>query len=305
MTAIKTPQRKVEITKPDKDLFGGAGVAKQDLAQYYADVADAMLPHLKDRPISMERWPDGIYGQKFYQKKVPDYFPEWVTQVRVGVRGKGGSQRQVCVNNASTLVYIANQGCITPHCWLCREDKLDRPDRMIFDLDPPEEGDFASVRSGAKAIRELLDELGLPAWVQTTGSKGLHVIVPLRRSHEFDEVRQFARDVSELLARRNPDAFTTEQRKDKRKSRLFLDYLRNAYGQTAVPPYAVRAREGAPVACPVTWNEVSSSKLDPRKYSVKNVLQRISRKGDVWEKMADEKQSLARPRKRLDKMLKQ
>ncbi|MBO0847733.1 MAG: non-homologous end-joining DNA ligase, partial [Nocardioides sp.] len=243
----------VEISKPDKVLFpdsdAGPEVTKLDLARYYESVAGVMLPHLKGRPVNMQRFPDGITGQSFYEKKVPSHFPGFVRTVEVATAE--GRQRQVVVNEARSLVYLAQQACITPHTWLCRADDLDRPDQMVFDLDPSVPG-LAAVRRATRLVGELLDDLGLTSVLKTTGSRGYHVVVPLRREAGFDDVRELARDVARVLVDREPDLLTLEARKGKRGDRVLVDVQRNGYGQTAVPPYAVRARPGAPVSMPIT-----------------------------------------------------
>ena len=177
---MKVKSHEIEISHAGKLLFPQAGISKADLDEYYLRIAETMLPYLPDRPISIQRFPDGIDGQGFYHKEVPDYFPDWIETVQVEVKEEGGKQRQVLVNQAATLVFLADQACITPHAWLSRADKLDFPDRLIFDLDPPSD-DFAEVRFAAKALNEILREVGLVPYVRTTGSKGAHVVVPLDR----------------------------------------------------------------------------------------------------------------------------
>ena len=191
---------------------------------------------------------------------------------------------------------------VTPHTWLSRVDRLDCPDQLIFDLDPPR-GDLDAVRTAARALREILEEVGLVAFVKSTGSRGLHVVSPLDRSANFDAVRGFARDVAEVVAARDPARLTTEQRKEKRRGRLYLDTARNAYAQTAVAPYAVRARPGAPVAVPLTWDEVGRKDFHPERYTVENVFRRLSRKGDPWADIGRRARSLSQPRGRLDELL--
>jgi bifunctional non-homologous end joining protein LigD len=301
MARIRIGRRVIETSNADKSLFPDAGLTKADLIAYYRRIAGIMLKYLDGRPISMHRFPDGIGAEGFYQKEVPDYFPDWIGTVDVKLE-EGGTQRQVTVADAATLVYLANQACITPHVWLSKSGNLDRPDRMIFDLDPPD-GRFALVQTGARAVRSLLEEVGLQSFVMTTGSRGLHVAVPLDATEDFDNVRQFARDVAGLVADRNPERFTVETRKNKRRGRLFLDYLRNSYAQTAVPPYAVRARAGAPVATPLTWDEAGASGLNPRKYNIKNIFRRLGQKGDAWSGMMRHAAGLRRPRKNLDTLL--
>jgi bifunctional non-homologous end joining protein LigD len=287
----------VEISKPDKELFpaSGAGpaVTKLDLARYYESVADVMLPHLKDRPVNMQRLPDGIERSAFYEKKVPTHFPDFVSTVEVETAD--GSQRQVVVSHARTLVYLAQQACVTPHTWLCRSDDLDRPDQLVLDLDPTVPG-LSAVRRATRLVGDLLDDIGLTSVVKTTGSRGYHVVVPLRRRESFDEVRAFARRVAEVLVNREPDLLTLEARKNKRGDRVLVDIQRNAYGQTAVPPYAVRARPGAPVATPITWDELS--RVAPDQHTIRTVGRRLSRGGDRWADLP-RPQSLGRAREQL------
>lgn len=290
----------VEVTSRDKVLFPDAGVTKGQMIDHYREVADRMVPYLTERPLVMQRFPDGIDGEGFYQKNAPDHFPDWIETVTV--EKEGGTVDHVVCGNAATLVYLANQGVITPHVWLSRIDRLDCPDRMIFDLDPPDD-DFGIVREAARALRELLDELGLAAWPMTTGGRGLHLVVPLDRSEPFDAVRDFAHRVADRLAERHPQRFTTATRKNKRRGRLFLDYLRNAYAQTGVPPYAVRPRPGAPVAVPLEWDEVDDPDLRGDRYTIENVLTRIARKDDPWKGLMRHARSLEEPRRRLERLV--
>lgn len=289
----------VEVTSRDKVLFPDAGVTKGEMIDYYREVADRMVPYLEERPLVMQRFPDGIDAEGFYQKNAPDHFPDWIETVTV--EKEGGTVDHVVCGNAATLVYLANQGVITPHVWLSKVDRLDRPDRMIFDLDPPDD-DFGIVRDAARALRDLLEDLGLDSWPMATGGRGLHMIVPLDRSEPFDPVRDFAHRVADLLAARHSDRFTTATRKDKRRGRLFLDYLRNAYAQTGVPPYAVRPRQGAPVAVPLDWDDLDDPDLRGNSYTVKNVLQWVSHGDDPWKGLMRHARSLEKPRRRLERL---
>jgi bifunctional non-homologous end joining protein LigD len=287
---LKVAPDKVKITHPEKLLFPEDGISKQDLANYYERVAPTMLPYMKGRPISMQRYPDGIDKPGFFEKKVPDYFPEWIHRASVEVKEGGRTQEQVACDNAATLVYLADQDCITPHAWLSRADKLDYPDQMIFDLDPPDE-DFRMVALAAKELRKALESEGLSPYVMTTGSRGLHVLAPLDRSADFEEVRAYAREMSARLAKENPGKFTVEMSKEKRDKRLFLDYLRNSYGQTSVPPYAVRAKRGAPVATPLEWHELDEG-ITSQSYNMGNLFKRLSKKGDPWKGIMDDARPL-------------
>lgn len=292
--------RSVTVGNADKVLFPDIGLTEGQLAGYYARVADTMLPHLKGRPISMQRFPNGVNKPGFYAKQAPEHFPEWIDRVTITVLESGEKQPQVVINNAETLIYLVDQATITPHTWLSRTTDLHHPDKLIFDLDPPKT--FDSARAAARQVHALLDELGLPAYLMTTGSRGLHVGVPLDGQSDFDTVRDFARDLANALAARHPKELTIETRKAQRRGRLFLDYLRNAYAQTAVPPYAVRARPGASVATPLTWDELDDPDLDSQSYHVGNVLERIARIGDPWADFYKGCVSLTAARQRLKKV---
>jgi bifunctional non-homologous end joining protein LigD len=298
---IKVDGRQLEISNADKVLFPGDGITEGDLAKYYARVAQAMLPHVRGRPIMMQRFPRGIRAQPIIQQRAPEHFPSWVKRATVKRVG-GGHLTHAVIANSATLVYLADQACITPHVWLSRADKPEQPDQMIFDLDPPA-ADFALASTAAHAIRDVLDDVGLAAFVKTTGGKGLHVQVPLDRRAGFDEVRAFARDVAELVILKNPKQFTTEQRKSKRRGRLYLDVIRNAYGQTAVAPYAVRARQGAPVATPLAWEELSEPGLSPDDFTLKTVPGRVARRADPWRQMARRSFALGPARRRLNRLI--
>jgi bifunctional non-homologous end joining protein LigD len=269
--------RDVRITHPGKVLFAADGITKADLAAYYRDVAPRMLPHVRDRPVSLQRFNAGIDAQGFFQKEIPKGAPPWVRRVRVGKRG--GSVCHVLANDAPTLVWLANQNCITPHVWTSRADRLERPDRMIFDLDPAGDDDFALVRRTARELGDLLREAGVEPFAMTTGSKGLHVVVALRRRYGFDAVRAAAAAVASELVARRPKELTTEFYKRKRDGRLFVDVNRNAWAATAVPAYAVRPLPGAPVATPLRWDELDDRRLTARRWTLRTVLDRDP---DTW-----------------------
>lgn len=291
----------VAVSDPDKVFFPGSGITKGEIADYYGRVAEVMLSHVRDRCISMHRWPDGIQGDDFYQKEAPDHFPEWLRTESITKKG-GGTVRHVVADDARTLVFLADQGCVTPHVWLSRVESPDHPDRMIFDLDPPGGSEpptsTGEVRWAARRTRELLEELSLAPSVMTSGSRGLHVYVPLDGSADFDTVRTFARRIADLLAARHPDRLTTKQRKKERRGRIFLDYLRNGYAQTSAPPYAVRARPGAPVATPIDWDELPG--IEPGSYTVRNLFRRLGQKPDPWENLDGDAAGLAGPLEALD-----
>jgi bifunctional non-homologous end joining protein LigD len=290
----------VQLSNAGKVFFPGDQITKGDLVGYYQGVAARMLPYLRDRPLVMERYPDGITGERIVQKNVPRYFPEWITRTRV--KKQGGTLLQVICDKPATLVYLANQACVEMHAFLSRTSALDCPDQLVFDLDPPDDHHFALVRQLALRLRELLeDELGLTAFVKTTGGKGLHVHVPLSARDDFDAVRRFARQASEVVAAREPDSLTVEQRKDRRGDRVYADVMRNAYAQTAVAPYSVRARPGAPVATPLWWAELADSGLTPHRFTLRTVGERLGQ-SDPWAGLTRRRYTLARAAQRLAKI---
>ncbi|WP_327321633.1 non-homologous end-joining DNA ligase [Streptomyces sp. NBC_01210] len=266
---VRAGRRTVEIHRPDKVMFPDDGLTKADLVDYYRRIAPFMLPHLRGRPLMLERHPDGIGGPGFMQKQTPDNCPDWVRRVEVA-KANGTVTHTVC-DNTATLIHLVDQACITFHRWLSRANRPEQPDRLVFDLDPAED-DFEPVRRAAEQLGELLDQLQLPSVLLTTGSKGLHVIVQLARGAGFDEAREFAREVAQTLADRDPDRLTTEVRKQARGGRLYLDVQRNGYGQTAVAPFSVRPKPGAPVATPVSWDQLKDPELTARRWTVTDAL---------------------------------
>lgn len=301
---VRAGRRTVGIHRPDKVFFPGGGDAKEytkgDLVDYHRAVAPFMLPHLRGRPLMLDRRPDGIGGPRFMQKNTPDGYPEWIT--RVEVAKEGGTVRHTVCDDTATLLYLVDQASITLHRWLSRADGadgadgVDRPDRLVFDLDPAGD-DFATVREAARLLRELLDELELPSAPMTTGSRGLHVVVPLNADHGFDDVRAFAREVADTLAAEHPDRLTTAARKKDRGDRLYLDIQRNAYAQTAVAPYTVRALPGAPVATPFSWDRLDDPDLHARRWTVADAVEQA--RTDPWAGLPRRGRALGPARRRL------
>ena len=292
----------INISNRDKLFFPDSELTKGDLIDYYEQIADVMLPHMHRYGVSLQRFPDGIESSGFYNKDAPDYFPKWINTFKFP-KVEGGSFNAPIVDDKAVLVYLADQAVITFHLYLSRKDNLDHPDKMIFDLDPPiGTENFDAVRKAALDIRDVLEELNLKAWVQTTGSRGFHVIVTLDQSADFEEVRNFARDVALLLVRRHNDRYTLEHRKEKRQDRIFLDVLRNAYGATAVAPYSVRARKDATVATPLDWEEVEDG-ASPRDWTIRNISNRLAQKTDPWSGIMQHAYSISNRREELDKLL--
>jgi bifunctional non-homologous end joining protein LigD len=295
---LRAGRRTVAISRPDKVLFG-AGITKADLASYYEQVAGVMLHHIAERPLNLERYPDGIEGQRIIQQRASDHFPSWIGRVRVP--GREHSVEHVVAREPATLVYLAGQACITFHQWLSRRDRLDRPDRLVIDLDPSRERP-AEIRRAAKVFGELLRELGLRPFVMTTGSRGYHVVVALQRRAGFDAVREFARELAAVAAAREPRLFTTEQRKAKREGKILIDIMRNAYAHTSVAPYAVRPRPKAPVATPLHWEELEESATRADRWTLASVPARLERDGDPWRELTRTAQTLTAARERLGRL---
>ena len=296
MTEKRYGRHVVKLTREEKVLFPDDGFSKGDLIAYYESVAGYMLPYLKARPLSMKRFPDGIENQSFFQKDAPDYFPGWIETARL--KKKDGTVDHVVCNNTATLIYVSNQACIEYHVGLSRTDSIESPQQLAFDLDPVEDA-FAEARRAALIIKELFDDLELPLFVKTTGGKGLHLFCPVRKGMSFEDVRRFAERIAGVVAAEQPRHLTTEWRKAKREGRLFLDVARNAYGQTTVAPYSVRARPGAPVSMPLHWEEAGDNRLDPSRFTIKSAPARLDRDGDAWAGMTRKARSLAAAEKRL------
>ncbi len=286
----------VKITRPDKVLFPEDGITKGDLIRYYERIGPRMLPYLEGRPVSMQRFPDGIDKFAFYQKAAAKYYPSWIKTATV--KKHGGTVRHVVCDDVATLVYLANQACITPHVWLSRAEKPHNPDQLIFDLDPST-ADMAPVLDGAQMLREILDGLGMRAYVKSTGSRGLHVTVALDGKEDFESVRDFARQVAARVVNHDAERFTMEVMKKNRGDRVFLDINRNAYAQTAVPAYAVRPRRGAPVAVPLEWDELRRKNFRSDAVTITNIFERLERIEDPWKDFGRHAASLDRARRKL------
>jgi bifunctional non-homologous end joining protein LigD len=274
---------RVQVTHPEKVLFPDDGITKGELVAYYRAVAARMLLLIGGRPVTMQRFPDGIGKGGFLQKQVGRHFPDWIERVTApNRRTRQATVREqvtyVVCRHPDDLAYLANQGCVTPHVWLSRTPDIHHPDQMVFDLDPASD-DLGVLRAAASSLRVLLEELGLAAYLKSSGSRGLHVVVPLVPAADTDSVKVFSVAVAEALAARYPDDFTTEARIANRHGRLYLDIGRNGYAQTMAAPYAVRARPGAPVSVPLDWSELDG--FQPGGHTVRGIAGRLAAP-DPW-----------------------
>lgn len=295
---VRIDGHKITLSNVEKILFPGdkSDIPKAALIEYYFKIAPYMLPHLKDRPISMQRYPNGITEQGFFQKEAPDYFPDYIDRVEVELK-EGEFKNQLCINNRATLAYLATQGVITTHIWLSCKDHIDKPDRLVIDLDPSKEGEFNKIIRSARCLKKLYEEIGFEPYVMTTGSRGLHVTVAIKPEEHFKQVREFAEQLSRVLVRRWPKDLTLEVRKNKRHDRIFVDTLRNAYAQTAVAPYSVRPKPNAPIATPIDWDELGD--IHSQKYNIGNIFRRMGQKEDPWKDIGKNPGSLTEARKKL------
>jgi bifunctional non-homologous end joining protein LigD len=292
------------ITHPEKVLFPASGITKGELAAYYESVAAVMVPHIAGRPVTMERFPAGIGKKGFIQKDVSKGFPAWLKRVEVERREERpeGGVHYPLVEDTRGLLWMANQNSITPHVWTSRVPELQRPDLCVFDLDPSRE-DLGALRTAALAVRALLEELGLPTFVKTSGSKGFHIMVPLDGSAEFETVWRFAHGAGAVLVKRHPQLLTQEFIKADRGERIFVDTGRNGPGATCAAVYAVRAREGAPVSAPCTWAEVESGAAAAQTFTLRSMPARLAEHGDLWQPMLGGGVSLAAALSSIEGML--
>ena len=267
------------ITHPDKILFPADGITKGELAAYYASVAPVIIPHLRNRPVTMERFPAGIGESGFLQKNVVKGFPKWLE--RAAAAKKDGTVHYALINDDRSLEWMANQNTITPHVWTSRAPRLHHPDLCVFDLDPAKDEPDV-LRAAALGVRDLLKKRGLESWIKTSGSKGFHIVVPLDGKQRFGEVARFAHGIGRELVEGDPDHLTQEFSKADRGGRILVDTGRNGYGATFAAPYAVRARDGAPVSAPCTWQEVERGKVGPQTFTLRTMAARLAKVGDLW-----------------------
>jgi bifunctional non-homologous end joining protein LigD len=291
---VNVGRRPVAITHAGKALFQNPTVEKLDLARYYERVAAVMLPHIRNRPLALQAFPNGVDDHGFFLKSVPRHFPGWIDRVEVPKRG--GSLTQALAGERAALVYLAGQNVVTPHIWLSRADELRQPDRLVIDLDPSPGVGFAEVRAAAREAGERCRAAGLATFALVTGSRGVHVVCPLRRGPSFSEVHRFARALAEAMVADDRRHLTLEWHRAERGRRIYLDVNRIAYAQHVAAPYAVRPRPGAPVAMPIRWEELSGRSLRADRYTIANVPDRLRAEGDAWSEINRHSRKLPTPR---------
>ena len=283
----------IRISHPDRVVYDEQGATKREIAEYLAEIAPRLLPHIKDRPVSLVRCPSGAGGKCFFQKHHTDSTPDAIGETEIKEKD-GNKASYLILNSPEALVSAAQIGALELHIWGARTDRLERPDRLVFDLDPDEGLDFEAVKDAAFEVREVLESAGLTSFALLTGGKGIHVVVPLERRHGWDDVKAAARGLAKQLSKAAPERYVAEASKAKRKGKIFIDWLRNGRGSTAICPYSLRARPGAPVAVPVRWDELSG--IDAANtYTLSNIRRRLSSlKDDPWAAYDDTRQSLGK-----------
>jgi bifunctional non-homologous end joining protein LigD len=294
-TELRKGKRVLKVSNLDKPFWPDEGITKGDLLAYYRDVAEVAVPHLKDRPFTMKRYPDGAFGKFFFQKDAPKHMPDWIKRVEVVVstRETPRQRRKIqapLVNDELALLWMVNMGCIDLNTWYSRIDKPHRPDFVLFDLDPSEDVGFPETIEVARLVKQVLDTVGLESYAKTSGSDGIHVLVPIARRHTYDQTREFAEIIASALARTHRGLVTTEWTRAKRRG-VLIDSNQNGEGKTIASAYSVRPREGAPVSTPLRWDEVKEG-LDPREFTMDVVRGRIAEHGDLFEPVLHGTQSL-------------
>jgi bifunctional non-homologous end joining protein LigD len=280
----------VRLSNPDRVLFPDQGVTKRDLANYYTEVAQWILPHIIDRPLSIVRCPAGLAGKCFYQKHPPEGLPDVVDRIKI--REKDEFDTYVVVRNLEGIIALVQFGALELHAWGSKADDIERPDRLIFDLDPDEGLSWQRVVEAAVQLRDFLAELGLQSFVKTTGGKGLHLVVPVIRKHPWPVMKQFAKAVADMMVQLEPRRYVSNMAKAARQGKIFVDYLRNERGATAIVPFSTRARKGASVSTPLAWKELSGV-TNAQAFGMPEVLKRLrTLKRDPWDQMIKLRQSL-------------
>ncbi|WP_254896617.1 non-homologous end-joining DNA ligase [Amycolatopsis sp. Hca4] len=289
----------IETSNPDKIYYPDAGLTKGDVVQHYRTVAAAMVAHLRGRPLTVRRFPNGIAGKNWYQKEASPGLPSWIRVEAIPQRTTGDVRHVLC-DDAATLVYLANQGALEYHIWSSTVADLEHPDMVLIDIDPPDGVTVAELRDIARLVRQVYEAAGLTAYLQATGGRGFHVVAPLEPSQTYDEVRELAKTAAEVLARLDPDRLTTAVRKNQRGDRVYLDVQRNGYTSTFVAPYSLRARPSAGVATPLGWHELG--KAEPAGWTPKRMKDRLARKEDPWARMAEDAASPAKAMELLKRL---
>ncbi|MBO8167773.1 MAG: DNA polymerase domain-containing protein [Thermoanaerobacteraceae bacterium] len=280
----------VELKNLDKVFWPEKGLVKANLLDYYAKAGSFLIPYLKNRPFTLKRYPDGIYGKHFYQKQCPDYAPEWLQTVKIT---RGHKSIDYCmVNKLADLLWLVNQGCIEMHTWLTSWERPNNPDLAVFDLDPAPGASWDDVLLVARLVKQALDTLNLQGYPKTSGATGLHIYIPIRPVYDYKTVQQFTGRVSHLIATACPEKATVERSVKNRQGKVYVDYLQNGPGKTMASVYSVRPVPAATVSMPVSWEEIESSSIQPGQFTMENVISQLADRDKLFQPCLEKKQSL-------------
>ncbi|MCD6055134.1 MAG: ATP-dependent ligase clustered with Ku protein LigD [Gammaproteobacteria bacterium] len=293
MKSVTADKHRIKVSHPDKLLFPQDRITKSDLISYYKEISPYLIPFLKDRPLTIQRFPDGIEEEGFFQQHAFAYFPTWFPTIKLPKKEGDVMEHMLC-QDVGSLLYLVNQGMITPHRWLSTIQQPNLASLLVVDIDPPP-NQFHLARKGAKKINTLFKKKNLTSFIMTSGSQGLHIVIPIKPELSFDECRAYVKNTIQPLVKDEPEHFTLEIRKEHRGDRVYLDIMRNTYGHTAVAPYAVRAIPGAPIAAPLEWDEVDDDELYSQKYTVKNIPYRLKCLSELWENFNQSAQQSINP----------
>jgi bifunctional non-homologous end joining protein LigD len=301
---LKIGKHLLSLSHLDKLYYPDDGYTKGDLIEYYYDISKYILPYLKDRPLIMKRYPNGIQGSSFHQHDV-DEAPDYVRTVRLDVVEGHAVDYAVC-DNVATLLYLSNLGAIERHPWHSRISNLDRPDYFIFDLDPGEGVAYDTICELAIKTKEVLERLGLASYVKTSGSRGIHIYAPIKTAYSYEEVADFAEQVAAMIARKNPHMATVERAlRQRKRGQIYLDHMQNARGKSVVAPYSVRPKPGATVSAPLEWGEVERAKITPQDFTIRTMVKRLEDKGDLFKEVLKNRQSLDEARQKVEEQVKE
>lgn len=278
----------MKVSNADKIWFPKSKITKENIAHYYQKIAPYFIKSCKKHLIVLLRYPNGINQDFFYQKQIPDYFPAFIKRKTITLK-KGDEQTLTIIANQKSLLYLVNQGTLIFHSWLSNTKNIHNPDKIVFDFDPIDL-DLKKLKFAVKEMKKIVEHYGLIPFLMTTGSRGYHIVIPIKPKYHFDVIHEFAKKLAQELVNKYPKIMTTNPILKKRKGRIFIDYLRNSYGQTSVTPYSVRAIEKAPIATPIEWQELG--RIKPQQFTIKNIFKRLSMKGDVWKNFEKHRKTL-------------
>jgi bifunctional non-homologous end joining protein LigD len=283
-------QYKIAYKHLEKILYPKDKITKQAVLEYYQENAKLIFSYWQNRPLTIVRFPDGINEEGFFQKNACAYFPKWL-DTKSSLKKNGTALNLIIFKKKATLYYLVNLGTLCFHLWLSKADKLNLPDRIIFDLDPST-SDFQQVAQAAQKLKKIICELNLAPFIMTTGSRGLHIVIPILREKDFSFTHEISKQIASIAVKKHPELFTLTLSKKERKKKIFIDYIRNSFGQTSIAPYSLRSLDGAPVATPLYWEELENKKLTSQTFNIHNIFKKLEKDNDPWKTLSKKSKSL-------------